>query len=157
MKPLPIADDQHASEQFGDGRMVAADEPGNGGEVRLAVARDGVEQHVLAAQRLDVAAAYDALAVGKQHDLEHHRGVVPRSPNGIVLEARIEAFEADLFIDEHAQGVLEAAGEDLRGGVDCDESQRPIDRFVAGHCEAPPRRCAMRTSCDARASVARLK
>jgi hypothetical protein len=62
--------------------------------------RDGVEQHVLAAQRLDLAAAHDALAVGEQHDLEQHRRRIGRCADFFVLEARLENVQRDVLIDQ---------------------------------------------------------
>ena len=41
-------------------------------EVRLAVARDGDKQHILAAGRFDLVAVDDAATVGQQDDFDEH-------------------------------------------------------------------------------------
>lgn len=51
-----------------------------------------------------------ALGVGKQDDLEQHRGGIGGSPRGVVAEAGIEAAEVDLVVKQVIQGMLEGAG-----------------------------------------------
>jgi len=107
------ADQQDLTEQRGDLPGRAGDELGDGREVWTAVGRDRHEDHVLAAECLDLAAAGDAARVGQQHDLQQNRRSVGRAARRIILELGIEDTQIEFIIDQVMDGVLEGAGENL--------------------------------------------
>jgi len=111
---------------------------GDRGEVRLGVAREDHEQHVLPACRLDRTAAQDPSAVGEQHDLEQHARGIGRSPGRVVAKPRREGRKIQLVIDQVGQRVLEAAWDDLRGQIHRQQSRAHVDVLVARHFGTHP-------------------
>lgn len=73
---LTVTDREYLGKQLGGQLAHAGDELGQRGEVRLAVAGDGHEQHMVAAGGLHLAAADDAAAVGQQDDFQEYRWIV---------------------------------------------------------------------------------
>lgn len=130
---LPVAQVEHLGEDAGDVVGEGGDESGKGGEVRLAVARQGDEGNVVAADGFNVAAGNDALAVGEQNNLEQHGGWIGGSAGGVILEPGIEAGQIDLVIDEVVEGVLEGAGKQLPLEINRQKSRAGVDGFVARH------------------------
>jgi len=87
---LLVAQAEYLTEDAGDVVTQCLDKPGKGGEVRPTVAGQGDEGDVFAAGALDVAAADDALRVGKQDHFEQHGGRIGCSTCFVVAEPRIE-------------------------------------------------------------------
>lgn len=79
--------------------------------MRGGITREGDEDDVLTAGRLDVAAADDALAVGEEDDLEQHRRWVGGCAGGVVLVVDIESAEVDLMVEQVVECVLNGAGQ----------------------------------------------
>jgi hypothetical protein len=134
---LAVAHHEHLGEDTGDGLAVIGNEGGNGAVVRLAVTAQRDEDDVVPAGGLDAARADDAAAVGEEHDLEQHAGVVRGGAGQVVPEHRGERREVEFVIDEHVQRMLEGAGKDLLGEVHGDELGLHIDVPVARHLDHP--------------------
>ncbi|MNZ89918.1 hypothetical protein D3C78_1088600 [compost metagenome] len=137
-QPLAVADGEHLGEQ--PGRQIAhvGYERGQGGEVRLAVAGHRHEQHMLAAGGFHLAAADDAAAVGQQDDLQQHRRIVGRSAFDIVAVAGVEFGEVQFVVDQIAQGVLEAAGQQLLVEIHGEQFESLVNGLEPRHRLAPP-------------------
>jgi len=105
---------EHLRKHRGDGIAQGSHEVGDGSEVRMTVARDRHEHHVLAARHLDVAAVNDALAVSQQHDLEQHRRWVGRCADLVVSKARFECRQAEV-LDQVTKSEFETTRKDLTG------------------------------------------
>jgi len=88
-----------APEHPGDVLAHAADEVGDGGEMRAAIAAQGDEGHLFPASPLDATAADNALRIGEQHHLQQHRRRIRRGPRLVVAKPRIEARQIDLVIE----------------------------------------------------------
>jgi hypothetical protein len=131
-QPLVIADEKHLAEHFCDVIFMGADEAGEGGEVRGCVAGECEEGDMLLASALDVAAADDALAVGKQHHLEHGGRISCRA-SYIVAESRIEVSQVDLVVKQVVQSVFDGARGELSLQVNCKKAWAGIDVFVTCH------------------------
>jgi len=130
---LPVAHQQDLGKQLGHFLTHVADEGGERGEVRLGIAGDRHEQHVVATCPLYGARTDDATAVGEQHNLEQYRRGEGRRAAGVVAEASFQRRQIEFPIHQIAQGVLEAAGQNLLGEIDGDEFRRVIDGLEAGH------------------------
>jgi hypothetical protein len=130
---MAVADEQDFLEQRPDLGAQGADEGGEGGEVRGAVAGERDEGDVVAAGALDVAAADDAPAVGEEDDLEQHGRRVGGCAGEVVLVAGVEAGQVELVIDEVVQRVFEGAGQQLPFEIDGNEARAGVDVLVAGH------------------------
>ena len=130
---LGIAGHQHLAEQGFDLVGEATNKLGNVGVAGLAVATAGDELDVTGAGLLDVAAGYQALAVGQQDDLEHDARVVGRSAHFIVLEFGIQGGQIKLVVDQVVQCESEAAGDDLFRQYDWQQEAVAVLGFVTGH------------------------
>ena len=78
-------------EESGDAVAQAGNKGGQRGEVRGAVAGEGDEGDVLAAQAFDTPAADDAFGVGAENHLEQHSRRVGRGAGGVVAVSGIKA------------------------------------------------------------------
>lgn len=130
---LPVADHQDLGKELGHRVAQAGDERGQRREVRLAVARDGDEQDILAARRLHLAAADDATAVGQQYDLDERGGIEGGGAFEVVLVTGMEVREVELVIDQVAKRVFKTAGEHLPVEIDGQKLQSFVNRFIARH------------------------
>jgi hypothetical protein len=119
-------------EQCADLRAQLGHELGDVGVAGSRVAGDSHEHHVLLAGALDLAAGDEALAVGQQHDLEHHARVVGRGARHVVAEIGVQCAQIEFFIDEMPQRELEGAGLDLLVEHHRNEQAVALDRLVAG-------------------------
>jgi hypothetical protein len=128
---LSVADEQHFLEQGFDLGAEGADEGGEGGEVRGAVAGQGNEGDLFAAGGLNAA------AVGEEDDLEQHGRRVGGSAGEVVFIAGVEAAEVDLVINEVVEGVLEGAGQKLPLKINGDKARVGVNVLVAGHRGSP--------------------
>jgi len=120
---LAVADEQDFLEQRPDLVAQGADEVGEGGEVRGAVAGQGDEGDLFATGTLDLARTDEAQAVGEQDDLEQHGRRVGAGTGKVVLVAGIKAAEIESVIDQTIQGVFKGAGKQLPFEIDGDEAR----------------------------------
>lgn len=116
-----VADHQHFPEQWGDLLAHRGYETGDGGEVRVRVGGQRHENDVLDAAALDLPAGGDAAGIGIQHNLQQNCRIVGRGTGLVVPVFRIEGSQIDFVVDQVAEGIFEAAGEDLTGKGDADE------------------------------------
>jgi hypothetical protein len=149
---LRVADQEHLLEHFANQLVQARDEGGDGGEVRAGVAAQGNEGDVLAARAFDGPAGDDATRVRQPHELEQHARRVGTRAGVVVVEARVEATEVDLVIEQVVQRMLERSGQQLRLKVHGQKARAGVDRLVAGHRGASV--VAMRSPCNPRAARA---
>ena len=82
-------------------------------EMRLLIARQRNEHHVLHTRPRHRARRGDAARVGEQHYLEQYRRIVGRRASAVVLEACSKTIEVNLVVDQVAQRVLEGARQQL--------------------------------------------
>ena len=139
---LPIANRQDRSEYQRDVLAHAADEVGDGGEMRAAIAAQGDKGHLVAAGPFNATAADNALRIGKQHHLQQHRRRIGRGARRVVAKARIEARPIDLVIEQVIQCMLEGTRQQLPRQIDRQQSRTRINVLVAGHHCSPVRRCS---------------
>ena len=109
------------------------DKAGDGRKVRPLVAGQGDEGDVVAARAFNLAAADDALRIGKQDDFEQNRRRVGFSAGLVVLVAGVEAGQIEFMIDQMIQCVFEAAGQKLFAQVNSEKTRAGVDVFVTGH------------------------
>ena len=109
--------------------------------MRLAVAGQGDEGDMFAASSFDVAAADDALRIGKQDDLEEHGGRISCRPRFVIAEADIKAAEVDFVVEQVIQCVFESTGQELPLQVHRNKSRAGVDVFVARHFLPPNFTC----------------
>ncbi|MFT3847296.1 MAG: hypothetical protein QM739_02525 [Propionivibrio sp.] len=107
---LTVTEVEYVSKEPGYIVSQARDESGQCREVRGAVAREGDEGDVFAAQALDTPAADDAFGVGAEDDLEQHSRWVGRSTRLIVAVAGVKTGKVEIVIKKVMHGVGEAAG-----------------------------------------------
>src|SRR5258706_13918691 len=96
---LALTDEQYLRKDRDDLWSELTNELGKRCELRIAVARDRHEQHVLAAGALNGPAAYHAAAVSQKHHFEHHRWIVSRSAGLVIDVALIKPRQINLVID----------------------------------------------------------
>jgi hypothetical protein len=135
-QPLAQADRNHRGKSLGNGLLSSAYEGCNGREVRAAVAAQGHECHVVAAGTLDRSAADNALRVGKQHNLQQHRGWVGLRSESIIVVVGVKGRQVQLMIKQVAQGVLERPGQQLAAQIYRQQLRARIDVLVPCHAEA---------------------
>lgn len=70
--------------------------------MRLAVARDGNEQYVLAAGCFYFAAVDDAATVGQQNNFDEHCRVEGRRAFNVILIAGMKVGKIELMVDQMA-------------------------------------------------------
>lgn len=73
------------------------------------------------------------MAVGQQHNLEHHARVVGAGADLVVLELAILLREVEFVVHQVVQGKREAARHDLFGLHDWQQQAVSFLGFVAGH------------------------
>jgi hypothetical protein len=130
---MSVADEQDFLKQRPDLGAEGADEGGEGGEVRGAVARECNEGDLFAAGALDVAAADDSATVGEQNDFQQHGRRVGAGAGEIILVAGVEAGQIQFVIDQVVQGVFEGVRMQLPFEIDGNEARAGVYLLVAGH------------------------
>ena len=88
---------------------------------------------MFAADTLDAPAGNDALAVGKEYDLEQHGRRVGGSAGDVVVESDVKAGQIKFTVDEVIERVLKAAGEQLPLQVNDQKTRAGVDGLVACH------------------------
>lgn len=121
-QPLTITDREHLGEDLRNLVTERTNETGDRGEVRLAVAGEGDEDGMLAAQAFNAATADDTLRVGEQHELEQRRRRIGRRAGSIIAEACIERGQVDLVFEQVIERMLEGAGQQLALQIERDET-----------------------------------
>jgi len=130
---LPVTQIEHLAKELGNLVTEGADEIGDGGEVRGAVAGEGNEGDVLPAGPFNLARTDDATAVGEEHNLEQHRRRVGGSAGEVVLVSCIKSAEVNFVINQPAQRMFEGAGEHLSLEINGEKPRAGVDGFVAGN------------------------
>ena len=87
---LTVAEVKHLGEELGDFLFEAGNKGGQRRKVRPAIATEGDEGDVLAAQPLDAPTAHRTLAAGAENDFEQHPRRVGSSTVQVVAIAGIE-------------------------------------------------------------------
>jgi len=129
---LAIEQGQHLGKYRGYGFARTTDEVCEGGEVRLGIAGQGNEQHVVAARPLDRTRTHHALRVRQQHGLEQHRRCMGRRAGLIIAVARIECRQIQL-IDQMVHGMGKRSRHQLRLQVHRQQPRTHVDVSVACH------------------------
>lgn len=112
---LPVAQVERLGKDASKVVGQRRDKSGERSEARLAVATQGNEGDVVAAGGFNVTAGNNALAVGKQNDLEEHGGRKGGRAGSIIPEPSIEMGEIKLVVNEVIESVLKGAGKELPG------------------------------------------
>lgn len=101
--------------------------------MRRTVAAQGDERHVLTTGALDSPATDDALAVGKQHDLEQQGRRIGRCACLVVALASIKAREVEFVVDEVVERMLKTTWKKLPFKINRKKARAGVDVLVASH------------------------
>jgi len=113
-----------------------ADEVRDRGEVRLGVAGQCDEQHVVATCTLDRARADHPLRIGQQHRLEQHRRRMRRRADRVIAVVRIERRQVQC-VDHVMHRMRERAGHQLRFQIHRQQPRAHVHHLVARHPRLP--------------------